>query len=63
MFGLQVPRTHEEAVMLDEKNGNTYWQDAEYLELSQLLDYEFAKDYGPGDAKEDLRRGIQKNKV
>ena len=60
MFGLQVPRTHEEAVMLDEKNGNTYWQDAEYLELSQLLDYEFAKDYGPGDAKEDLGEGYKR---
>ena len=39
MFGYQVPRNHEEAVLIDKKNGNTLWQDAERLELIQLHDY------------------------
>jgi hypothetical protein len=33
-FGVLVPRTHAQAVELDKKNGNTYWQDEE-----QLLEY------------------------
>jgi hypothetical protein len=35
----QVPRNHAEAVMINEKNGNTDWQEAEDLEISQLMAY------------------------
>ena len=35
-YGYQVPRNHAEAVFIDEKNGNTKWQDAEKLEIGQL---------------------------
>ena len=45
-YGYQVPRDHEEAVFIDEKNGNTKWQDSEKLELKQLMDYETFRDIG-----------------
>ena len=45
-FGYQVPRNHAEAVFIDEKNGNTKWQDAEKLEISQLREYDTFKDLG-----------------
>ena len=47
-YGQQVPRNHDEAVMLDEKNGNTRWQDAEELELSQLMEYDSFESLGKG---------------
>ena len=46
MFGIQVPRNHQEAVELDNKNRNRKWQDAEDLELSQLDDYSTFHDIG-----------------
>ena len=46
MFGVQVPRNSHEARMLDEKNGNTKWQDAETEELKQLYGYETFNDLG-----------------
>ena len=35
-FGYIVPRNHEQAMQLDEENGNTKWVDAERTELTQL---------------------------
>ena len=49
-YGFQVPRNHEEAVKIDEKYGNTKWQDAEKLEIKQLFEYEAFKDLGLGAA-------------
>ena len=46
MFGFLVPRNHNQAVEIDEKNGNTKWQDAEKLELSQLAEYNTFEDKG-----------------
>jgi hypothetical protein len=46
MYGIQVPHDHAEAVSLDEKNGNTLWQEAEKLELQQLADYDTFTDKG-----------------
>ena len=48
MFGVQVPRNHPEALMLDEKNGNTKWQDSEKKELDQLNEYKTFIDKGIG---------------
>jgi len=45
-FGYLVPRNHGQAIELDTKNGNTKWQDAEALEISQLDDYETFFDKG-----------------
>ena len=47
-YGQQVPRNHEEAVFIDEKNGNTAWQESEKLELNQLNEYETFNDLGLG---------------
>ena len=46
--GFQVPRNHQEAVMIDEREGNRKWQDSEELELKQLFDYDTFKDLGKG---------------
>ena len=35
-YGVQVPRNHDEAVWIDNKNSNTSWQDAEKVEIDQL---------------------------
>ena len=45
-YGYQVPRTYSEAVMLDEKAGNTKWQDATKLEMEQLDEYDTFTDHG-----------------
>ena len=45
-YGFQVPRNHEEAVFIDEKNGNTKWQDSEKLEIGQLDEYNTFKSLG-----------------
>ena len=47
-YGVQVPRSHDEAVRIDRKNGNTHWQDAEKLEVAQLKEYEVFRSQGPG---------------
>ena len=45
-FGFRVPRTPDEAIKLDNENGNTLWQDAITLETTQLADYATFEDLG-----------------
>jgi len=45
-YGYQVPRNHEEAVMIDTLNNNTKWQDAEKLELEMIHEYGTFQDKG-----------------
>ena len=47
-YGLQVPRTPQEAIKLDAENGNTLWQDSMALEMEQLQEYDTFKDQGRG---------------
>lgn len=47
-FGYQIPRSHDEAVRIDERMGNTKWQDSTQLELDQLFEYETFIDKGLG---------------
>ena len=47
-YGIQVPRTHEEAVWLDEKSNTNHWKEAEQLEIEQLFDYASFDDRGKG---------------
>ena len=47
-FGYIVPRNHEQAMQLDEENGNTKWVDAERTELTQLQEYKTFSDKGKG---------------
>jgi hypothetical protein len=35
-FGIQVPKTRDEAVKLDEENGNTLWQDTISKEMKNV---------------------------
>jgi Reverse transcriptase (RNA-dependent DNA polymerase) len=44
--GFEIPRTYEQAVRLDERNGNTKFQDATALELQQMKDYQTFIDIG-----------------
>ena len=47
---IQIPRNHEEAMMINAKNGDTRWKDSEDLELKQLFDYDSFQDLGKGAA-------------
>ena len=44
--GFQVPRDYNDAMRLDNENGNTHWQDAMDLELTQIHEYKVFKDTG-----------------
>ena len=46
MFGHLVPRNHDQAMKLDEDNGNKNWKNAEMLELKQIQDYKTFLDKG-----------------
>jgi hypothetical protein len=39
-FGIQVPKGIKNAIDLDKKNGNQFWQEAIKTELKQLTDYQ-----------------------
>ena len=47
-FGVRAPKNYKEAMKSDKDNGDTYWQDAVKLELSQILGYDTFKDIGIG---------------
>ena len=36
-YGIRVPSTIEEAIVIDEKNGNTLWQDSIDLDMNTIL--------------------------
>ena len=40
----QVPKDYNDAMRLDKENGNTHWQDAMDLELTQIHEYKVFKD-------------------
>jgi hypothetical protein len=48
MFGYRVPQSLPEAFVIDADNGNTRWQDAMALEISQLKEYNTFKDLERG---------------
>jgi hypothetical protein len=58
-FGYLVPRTHAQAVEIDQRNGNTKWQDAEATEMSQLMEYNTFIDKGKGDIAPDGYKRIR----
>ena len=41
--GFQVPRDYNDAMRLDKENGNTHWQDAMDLELTQIHNTRFSR--------------------
>ena len=45
-YGFEVPRTYDQAIRIDEKNGNTLWGDAVILELKQIDEYDTFIDKG-----------------
>jgi hypothetical protein len=45
-YGYEVPRDYDHAVKLDERNGNTLWQDSTKLELAQIDEYNAFRDLG-----------------
>ena len=44
--GFQVPKDYNDAMRLDKENGNTHWQGAMDLELTQIHEYKVFKDTG-----------------
>ena len=51
MYGVEIPKDPKQVRILDQQNKNSHWQDAEYSEIQQLMDYNFAKDTSNGDLK------------
>ena len=47
-FGIQLPRSHANAMELNKDNGNTLWSDAEERELNQIDEYDAFVDVGIG---------------
>ena len=45
-FGVRVPRNHQQAMLFNQENKNTKWQDAELIELAQLDEYDCFNDLG-----------------
>ena len=45
-YGFQVPHDYSYVKILDEKNGNTKWQDSTSLEIKQLDEYNTFDDLG-----------------
>ena len=52
--GFQVPKDYNDAMRLDKENGNTHWQDAMDLELTQIHEYKVFK--GTGKAKSTMEK-------
>jgi hypothetical protein len=48
-FGYCIPHNYDEAMQFDLKNGNTLWQEATDLEMSQLAEYDTFRDLGHKD--------------
>jgi hypothetical protein len=46
MYGFEITRDYQHAIDIDQRNGNTKWQDAASLELTQLDEYKTFKDMG-----------------
>ncbi len=47
-YGVQCPRSHDEAMMIDEKNGDTRWAESEAREMAQLMEYDSFESLGIG---------------
>ena len=45
-FGRCIPMNYDQAIKLDERNNNHKWRDCNYLELTQLNEYETFTDKG-----------------
>ena len=45
-YGYEVPKDFRHAVEIDQRNGNTLWQDATKLEMESMEDYQVFKDTG-----------------
>lgn len=59
-FGYLVPRNHDQAMQLDDSNGNNKWAKAEDLERAQLFEYNCFKDLGK---KAPIPAGYKKIRV
>ena len=47
MYGVLIPKTYEQALECDKKNGNTKWQDCTKLEMDQVDEYTTFLNKGP----------------
>ena len=59
-YGYQVPKDYEDAIRLDQRNGNNKWMAATELEMTQLDEYNtFIDKAKPGESP----KGYKKIKV
>ena len=45
-FGFLIPKDYNQALQLDEQNGNSKWYDATKLEMDQINEYKVFQDHG-----------------
>jgi hypothetical protein len=56
-FGVQVPQNHNQAIRIDEGNGNHLWREAEETELKQIDEYDVFTDLGfKADPPKDYKK-------
>jgi hypothetical protein len=56
-FGIQVPKTVEEAIQIDEATGTTFWFDAIRKEMEKVkIAFEFCEDWTPEQIRQGLAR-------
>ena len=48
MFGILIPRNHDQAMQFDKDNGNHLWRETEEKELAQVDEYDTFIDKGKG---------------
>jgi hypothetical protein len=54
-----VPRTHSQAIEVDQANGNRLWQESEATEMKQLADYKTFIDKGKDGIPPDGHKNIR----
>ena len=58
MYGVLVPKTYEQAMEFDQRNGNTKWRDCTDLEMNQVDEYDTFENKGP-----DWKAGPEYKKI
>ena len=62
-FGYLIPRSFEQGLEIDRKNGNNKWREANDKEISQIMEFNTFNDRGRGDLKPDGYKKIRVHMV
>jgi hypothetical protein len=62
-FGYRIPCNYDEVMQFDLRNGNTLWQEATDLEMSQLAEYNTFSNLGHKDTYKKIRKHDGRHKA